>query len=143
MANEQNEAIAKRGFEAFNNGDLSIADEIIAADAVGHDPAMDDSHGPDGYKQVIETYRGAFPDLKFTIEDCFSDGDRVCIRWSSTGTNDGELMGMPPTGKSVTGSGISIDKIADGKIVESWIHWDNLGLMQQLGIGEPAAAAAG
>jgi steroid delta-isomerase-like uncharacterized protein len=144
MGNEQNEAVARRGFDAFNTGDLSIVDEITAQDAVSHDPAMPEvAQGPDGYKGVIQTYRGAFPDLAFTIEDCFSDGDMVCIRWSSTGTNDGELMGMPPTGKSITSSGISIDKIADGKIVESWIQWDNLGLMQQLGIGEPAAAAAG
>lgn len=143
MANEQNEAIAKRGFEAFNTGDLSIVDEITAEDAIGHDPAMPDSHGPDGFKEVIQTYRGAFSDLEFTIEDCISDRDLVCIRWSSTGTNDGELMGMPPTGKTVNSTGISIDRIQDGKIVESWIQWDNAGMAQQLGIGEAAAAAAG
>jgi steroid delta-isomerase-like uncharacterized protein len=143
MGNEQNEAIAKRGFEAFNTGDMSIVDEITAEDAVGHDPALpEDTRGPEGTKQVIQTYREAFSDLEFKIEDCFSDGDLVCIRWSSSGTNDGELMGMPATGKHVTNGGISIDKIQDGKIVESWIQWDNAGLMQQLGIGEPAAAAA-
>ena len=70
------------------------------------------------------------------------NGDLVCTRWRSEGTNDGELMGMPPTGKHTTGSGITIDKIKDGKVVESWNEWDNAGLMQQLGVGEPAGAAA-
>jgi steroid delta-isomerase-like uncharacterized protein len=144
MGNEQNEALARRGFDAFNSGDLSIVDEITAEGAVNHDPAQpEEARGPEGAKQTIQMYRGAFPDLQFTLEECFSDGDLVCIRWSSSGTNDGELMGMPATGKHTTSSGISIDKIQDGKIVESWIQWDNAGLMQQLGIGEPAGAAAG
>ena len=144
MANEQNEAVSKRGFEAFNTGDVSIADEIVAEGAPAHDAAMpEELSGPEALKKAVEIYRGAFPDLSLTIDDCFSDGDLVCIRWTSEGTNDGELMGMPPTGKRVKSEGISIDKIQDGKIVESWVHWDNLGLMQQLGVGEPAGAAAG
>ena len=83
-------------------------------------------------------------DLHIEIEACFSDGDLVCTRWTSSGTNDGELMGMAPTGKHTTSSGITIDKIKDGKVVESWNQWDNLGLMQQLGLApEPAGTAAG
>ena len=143
MPNEQNEAVAKRGFEAFNTGDMSIADEIVADGAPSHDPAMpEELSGPDAMKKAVEIYRGAFPDLQLTIDECFSDGDLVCIRWSSEGTNDGELMGMPATGKRVTSEGISIDRIQDGKIVESWVHWDNLGLAQQLGMMEPAGAAS-
>ena len=144
MANEQNEAVARRGFEVFNTGDTSQADEFVAEDARNHDPAMPDSPaGPDGLKQAVEVYRGAFPDLKITIEEMFSDRDLVCTRWSSEGTNDGELMGMPPTGKHAKTTGLSIDKVQDGKIVESWTEWDNAGLMQQLGVGETAGAAAG
>jgi steroid delta-isomerase-like uncharacterized protein len=144
MANEQNEAVARRGFDAFNTGDMSIVDEIIAENAVSHDPAMpEDADGPEGFKQVVQTFRAAFPDLHMTVESVFSDGDLVCTRWSSEGTNDGDLMGMPATGRHVTGSGISIDKIEDGKIVEAWNQWDNAGLMQQLGVGEPAGAATG
>ena len=143
MANDQNEAIVRRSFEAFNTGDLSIADEVIAADGVGHDPAQpEDQIGPDGFKEVIQLYRGAFPDLEFSIDECFSDGDLVCTRWSTAGTHDGDLMGLAPTGRRITGSGISIDKVEGGKIVVSWVQWDNAGLMQQL-TGEPAAAAAG
>jgi steroid delta-isomerase-like uncharacterized protein len=144
MANEQNEAVARRGFEPFNTGDTSIADEIVAEGAVSHDPAMpEELTGPDALKRAVEIYRGAFPDLHISIDEMFSDGDLVCTRWTSEGTNDGELMGMPPTGKHATSTGISIDKVQDGKIVESWVQWDNLGLMQQLGVGETVGAAAG
>lgn len=144
MANEQNEAIARRGFDALNTGDLSIIDEITAQDAVNHDPAQpEDGHGPEGSKQVVQVYRAAFPDLTLTIEEVFSDRNLVCTRWSSSGTHDGDLMGIPPTGKHVTGSGITIDRIQDGKIAESWNQWDNAGLMQQLGVGETAGATAG
>src|SRR5919202_1446850 len=144
MANEQNEAVARKALECFNTGDTSVADEVIADGAVKHDPAMPDSPaGPDSLKQEVEMYRGAFPDLRITIEEMFSDRDLVCTRWRSEGTNDGELMGMPPTGKHVTATGLSIDKVQDGKVVESWTEWDNAGLMQQLGVGETAGAAAG
>ncbi|MEA2351623.1 MAG: hypothetical protein QOJ14_37 [Thermoleophilaceae bacterium] len=143
MGNEQNEAIARRGFDAFNTGDLSIVDEMTADNAVNHDPAQpDEAQGPEGFKQIVQMYRGAFPDLAFTIEECFSDGDLVCTRWTTTATHDGDLMGIPATGRAITGSGITIDRIQDGKVVESWNEWDNAGLMQQLGVGEPAAAAA-
>jgi steroid delta-isomerase-like uncharacterized protein len=143
MANPDNEAIARRALDAFNTGDLSIVDAIVADGSVGHDPANpSDSSGPDGAKQVIEMYRGAFPDLHMTVEDQVSDGDLVVSRWSSSGTNSGELAGMPATGRSTSVTGITIDKIADGKIVESWTQWDNLGLMQQLGVGAPTGAAA-
>jgi steroid delta-isomerase-like uncharacterized protein len=117
---------------------------MTAEDAVNHDPAQpDDARGPEGFKQIVQLYRGAFPDLTFTIEECFSDGELVCTRWSTTGTHDGDLMGLPATGRHITGSGITIDRIDDGKVLESWNQWDNAGLMQQLGVGEPAAAAAG
>jgi steroid delta-isomerase-like uncharacterized protein len=144
MANEQNEAVSRKALECFNTGDTSVAGEVIADGAVNHDPAMPESPGgPDSLKQAVEMYRGAFPDLKITIEEMFSDRDLVCTRWTSEGTNDGELMGMPPTGKHAMSTGLSIDKVQDGKIVESWTEWDNAGLMQQLGVGETAGAAAG
>jgi steroid delta-isomerase-like uncharacterized protein len=143
MANEQNEQVARRGFDAFNTGDMSIVDEMTAENAVNHDPAQpDEAQGPEGFKQVIQMYRAAFPDLHIEVDECFSDGDLVCTRWTSSGTNDGELMGLPATGKHTTSSGITIDRIENGKVVESWNQWDNAGLMQQLGVGEPAGAAA-
>jgi steroid delta-isomerase-like uncharacterized protein len=82
-------------------------------------------------------YRAAFPDLQFTVEDIIDQDDRVVIRWSSRGTHQGELMGLAPTGKIVTVTGISIDRFADGKVAESWTNWDVLGLMRQLGAAPP------
>jgi steroid delta-isomerase-like uncharacterized protein len=144
MANEQNEAVVRRTFEAFSTGDTSAAEELIAADAVAHDPAQpEELTGPEGFKQTVELYRAAFPDLAFTIDDIFSDGEMVCTRWSSTGTHDGDLMGIPATGNQTNISGISIDRVVDGKVAESWVHWDNLGLMQQIGVFEAAGATAG
>jgi steroid delta-isomerase-like uncharacterized protein len=142
MSNEQNEAVVRRTFDAFNTGDVSAADEIIAADAVAHDPAQpEEAHGPEGFRQTIELYRSAFPDLQFTLDEVFSDGDLVCTRWSTAATHDGDLMGIPATGNSISGSGISIDRVVDGKVAESWVQWDNLGLMQQIGAFETAAAS--
>jgi steroid delta-isomerase-like uncharacterized protein len=136
---EQNIAIARRGFEeVFNQGKLAVADEIVAEGAVSHDPAdPEESVGPAGFKRQVELYRTAFPDLKFTIEDVIADGDQVVIRWTSSGTHKGELMGLAPTGTRVTSSGIAIDKLSGGKIVEAWNHWDTLGLMRQLGAAPP------
>ena len=143
MANEQNEAVCRRALEAFNTGDEAIVEETTAEDFVNHDPAApDEAHGVEGAKQFIATYRAAFPDLHIEMDDCFSDGDLVGYRWTSTGTNDGELMGMPATGKHVSITGITIDRVQDGKIVESWSQWDNAGLIQQLGLTEAAATAA-
>ena len=89
-------------------------------------------------------YRTAMPDLEVVVEDAFGSGDRVCTRWTARGTNDGELMGMPPTGKRVEITGNSIDRFdADGKVVETWDQWDNAGFMTQLGLTPEAAAQAG
>jgi steroid delta-isomerase-like uncharacterized protein len=143
MSNPSNEAIGRRAIEVFNTGDMSVVDEITAEGAVGHDPANpEEAVGPEGAKAVVKMYRDGFSDLNLRVEHQISDGDFVVTRWTSSGTNDGSLGGLPPTGKSITGSGILIDKIVDGKVVESWSQWDNMGLMQQLGVGVPAGASA-
>jgi len=143
MSNPSNEAIGRQAIEVFNTGDLSVVDQITAEGAIGHDPANpEEAVGPAGAKAVVQMYRDAFSDLNLKVEDQISDGDYVVTRWTSSGTNDGSLAGLPATGKSITGSGILIDKVVDGKIVESWSQWDNMGLMQQLGVGAPAAASA-
>jgi steroid delta-isomerase-like uncharacterized protein len=136
---EANAQISRRMLEeAFGQGQVELVDEYVAADAVDHDPANpEDVRGPAGLKQQISMYRAAFPDLQFTIEDIVDQDDRVVIRWSSRGTHQGELMGLAPTGKVVTVTGISIDRFADGKIAESWTNWDVLGLMRQLGAAPP------
>lgn len=138
-----NKALSRRLVEeAFNAGRLEVVDELVARDYVGHDPSLpEDARGPDGVKELIAGYRAAFPDIRVTVEDQIAEGDMVVTRWAATGTHQGELMGMPATGKQGTVTGITIDRITDGKIVESWDNWDTLGLMQQLGaIPAPATA---
>ena len=131
---EELKAISRRELEIFSSGDLSIADEIISPDYVGHDPATPEPiRGPEGVKEQAAGYRAAFPDLEVTIDHQVTEGDYVVTRWTARGTHDGELFGTAPTGRSVTTSGISIERVVDGKIVEDHTVWDTMGLMQQIG----------
>jgi steroid delta-isomerase-like uncharacterized protein len=133
---EANKAISRRLVEeAFNDGRLEVVDELIAPTFVNHDPSVTgDMVGPEGTKQLIEGYRTAFPDLRITVEDQLAEGDRVATRWTATGTHQAELLGIAATGKQATITGLTIDRIEDGKIVESWNNWDTLGMLQQLGV---------
>jgi steroid delta-isomerase-like uncharacterized protein len=133
---EANKQAARRLFEeGFNQGNVAVADEIFAADAVDHDPSnpFPDEHGPEGAKKAVAMYREAFPDLRITVEQQIADGDFVVTRWTSAGTHEGDLMGIPSTGIHGTSSGITMDRFENGMIAETWTHWDTLGLMQQLG----------
>jgi steroid delta-isomerase-like uncharacterized protein len=127
--------------EGFNDGNLALADSLIAADAVNHDPAepahMRGLRGPEVFKRTIQMYRTAFPDVRMTVDDVIAAGDKVVLRWHSEGTHRGELEGLAPTGARGSVTGISIDHWKDGKVVESWTEWDNLGLARQLGAAPP------
>lgn len=140
---DANREIARRILdELFNQGREETADELIAPEAIGHDPALPEpTRGPDGVKQAAAGYRGGFPDLRIAIDDQCAEGDLVCTRWTSTGTNTGDFWGMAATGKQATVTGITVDRIVGGRIVESWTNWDTLGLLQQLGV-VPAAMPA-
>ncbi len=139
---EANKIVSRRLVdEAFNQGKFDVIEELVAPTFVNHDPATGDSKGPQGTRELIEGYRSAFPDIKITVEEQIAEGDLVATRWTATGTHKGELMGIAPTGKESTVTGVTIDKIKDGKIVESWNNWDTLGMMQQLGV-IPALATA-
>ena len=125
--------------EIFGAGNYDVADELVAADAKGHDPARPEpTVGPEGLKESARGYRGAFPDLKLTVEQVVAEGDHVAVRWSARGTHKAELFGIAATGKQSTVTGITIDRWMNGKVVESWTNWDTLGLLQQLGV-VPAA----
>jgi steroid delta-isomerase-like uncharacterized protein len=137
MSTEQNKTIVRRYWEeVWNQGNLAVVDELIATDFDGH-PAPSDAdfgRGPAGQKQLVGLYAGAFPDMRMTIDDMAADGDRVVLRWTARGTNTGEMMGMPATGKRATVTGIVINRLAGGKIVEGWTNFDALGMLQQLGV---------
>lgn len=132
---EHNKAIVRRAIdEIWNKGNLAVVEEIYDANCVRHDPATPNlATGLENLKQQAALYRAAFPDLHITIEDIIVEGEKVVMRWSSSGTHRGELQGIAPTGKAITSSGISISLIANGKIIEERVNWDNFGLMKQLG----------
>jgi steroid delta-isomerase-like uncharacterized protein len=128
--------------EVFNKGRLELADEIVAPNAIDHDPALPEPVvGPEGSKQLVAGYRAAFPDVRITIDDQIAEGDRVVTRWTARGTHKGDLWGISPTGNEATVTGITIDRIEGGQIVESWTNWDTLGLMQQIGVIPTMATA--
>jgi steroid delta-isomerase-like uncharacterized protein len=131
--------------ESFNNGNLALIDQLVAPDAIDHDPAMPARlrglRGPEVQRQNVQMYRAAFPDVKITVDDVIAAGDKVVVRWHAEGTHRGELEGLAPTGARASVTGIFIDQWKDGKIVESWGEWDNLGMARQLGAAPPEGSA--
>ena len=131
---EGNKALLQRFVEEImNQQDLDLTDELFAADYVMH-TAMSpvEVRGPEGLKQMLAMYAIAFPDAQVTIEDTVAEEDQVAFRFTLTGTHNGELMGIPPTGRQVTITGISVHRFADGKFAETWASDDVLGMMEQL-----------
>jgi steroid delta-isomerase-like uncharacterized protein len=139
MSTEQNKAMDRRVYEeVWNGGNLAVIDELVAANYVDHDQEPPGAlEGVEGLKQSVTMYRTAFPDVHFTVEDQIAEGDRVVTRWTARGTHQGAFMGIPPTGKQAMVTGISITRVASGKVVEGWTNFDALGLLQQLGAVPP------
>lgn len=143
MSVEENKAIAHRLFDgAWNRGDVALFDEFTTPQSIDHAAVVgkEGGVGPESFKEVITTMRTAMPDLHLTIEDEIAEGDKVVHRWRMQGTNQGPLMGMAPTGKKLTLTGITIVRIVNGKVMDRWAQIDELGLLRQLGI-VPAAPA--
>ena len=140
MTLEENKSLAFRFWEEiWNQGNLDAADQIVSSDFLLYLPTNPEPlHGPEGLKQWATVVGTAFPDKHFSIEDVIAEGNSVVTRWLLRGTHNGDFMAIPPTGKQVTMSGISIFRIADGKIVEDRAAEDTLNLLQQVGaIPEP------
>ena len=133
---EQNKAIIRRLFEElWNKGNLSLAEQLFTPNYTHHDSSSPDfGHGPESERKRATLYRTAFPDLHLTIEDIIAEGDTVMTRWTCRGTHKGDLNGIAPTGKQVTISGMTVARLANGKLAEGYVNWDALGLMQQLGV---------
>ena len=133
MSTEENKANERRIFEeGWNQGNTAVFDELLAVGFRAHDPSML-IQGPEAFKQFSVTYRTAFPDIHFTIEDQIAEGELVATRWTGTGTHQGPLMGIPPSGKRVSITGMTITHFASGKATESWGNYDTLGMLQQIG----------
>ncbi len=133
MSTEDNKALVRRFYEeVFNKRNLALVDQLCTTNHVFHNPPTT-LHGREEFKQYLSLYITAFPDARFTVEDEIAEGDRVASRYTFRGTHQGELMGIPPTGKQVTVTGIIINRIVNGKSEEGWLNFDALGLLQQIG----------
>jgi steroid delta-isomerase-like uncharacterized protein len=139
---EENVATSRRILdEAFGQGKLEVIDEVCTEDFVNHDPIAGDQDRETS-KQTIASYREAFPDLSFTIDDALDCGDKVVLRWTGQGTFQNEFMGLQPTGdRGEPVHGITIDRFEGGRIAESWSQWDTLQFMRDVGALPEEAAA--
>ena len=134
MSIEDNKAIVRRYLEeAWNQGNVGILDELMAPTYARYMSGQASPLNREGQKQRITTFHSALPDLHLTIEDLIAEGDKVVFRITVRGTQQGTLMGIPPTSKQVSLTAIDIACVADGKIVEHWGQMDTLGLLQQIG----------
>ena len=135
---EQNKANFKRLYEeVFNQGNLDIADELIGANVVEHQQqpgVTPGAAGPELVKQIARFFRFAFPDLHIAVDDLVAEGERVAARVTISGTHQGEMMGIAPTGKRVEIRSIDIIRFEDGKAAEHWGETDIMSMMQQLGV---------
>jgi steroid delta-isomerase-like uncharacterized protein len=131
---EKNKTILHRyGEEIWSQGNLAVANEIIAPTILVHIPGHPDVVDREGFKQTVRVFRTAFPDGRYSVEDMIADEDTVVVRWAFHGTHTGELMGIAPTGKQVKWTLTCFYRVTDGKVQRCWGDADNLGLLQQLG----------
>ncbi|WP_317441140.1 ester cyclase [Streptomyces collinus] len=137
MAQQTNIAAQTAFGEAVVTGDLDALDEIVAPDALDHDPAPGQGPGPDGYKAMFGQLRAAFPDLNVQVEHSMATDDELAFAYVITGTHLGPLMGHPATGKKARYRGMQISRFdSDGKLVERWGSSDELGMLRQLGLAD-------
>ena len=134
MSHEENKATVHRYWEGFNSHNLQVWDEECTPNFINHDPGLPVQDADlNTVKEIIGGLQTAFPDLKSAEEDLISEGDKIVVRRTFTGTHKGEFMGVPATGNAVKFSGIFIDNLTDGKINEQWVVFDTFGLMKQIG----------
>ena len=122
----------------WNERRLEYIDQVIAETHALGDPTVSGRGvGPSAYRRQAERFFTGLPDLKFIVDDTISEGDKLVVYWTINGTHRGEFLGVPPTNKRVSFTGITINQIANGKILESTVIWDGLGLMKQFGVDLP------
>jgi predicted ester cyclase len=124
--------LGRRWFdEVWNQGRRESIGEMIAPDAVLHEGGAD-SRGPDGFYPFFDRMIATFSEIRVNVEDTLAEDDKLCVRWSFSGKHTGNGLGIPPTGKTVNVTGISILRVAGAMLLEGWQNWDMLGLMEQL-----------
>ena len=134
MSTEANKALVRRWWEETDKGNLAIIGELCAPDYLDHSPPLPGmGEGPEAVRKANETLAAAFPDTVHTVEAMIAEGDLVVTRLRGRATFLGACLGIPPNGKVVEITGISIHRVANGKLVEHWANIDSLSFMQQLG----------
>ena len=135
MGLAENKAVINSFVEdVLNQGRLERADELVALDFVELDPLPGQQAGREGLKEVLASFRTAFPDIHWVIEEMVAEGDKVFSRFTWSGTHRAEFFGVPATGKQITVKGTVIDRVLDGKMADSRILMDGLSMMTQLGV---------
>lgn len=141
MSRNINQAALEKFAEAANTGNFELFKEVVSPDCVDHDPAPGQAPGPEGYRVCFSQLRTAFPDFRATPDAMVADDDSIALAYTMTGTHNGPLMGIPPTGRKMKIRGVEIFRFKDGKIVERWGSSDELGMLRQLGVMEAPKAA--
>ena len=138
MSAEENKAVIRRLVEeVYNGNNLDLLDELVAQDMVNHSAAPEHQHGIEGFRRVNRWVRDAFSDAHYRIDDMIAEGDMVACRVRVSGTMQGELFGVAPTGKSFTAEHVHWHRVVGGKLAERWAVRDDLGALIQLGIIDP------
>jgi steroid delta-isomerase-like uncharacterized protein len=144
MSAEENKEIVRQFWGVWEEGNLGLVDELVGLDYVNHSPGMPNQpEGPEGIKAVVSMFRAGMPDLRVVIEDVIAEGDKVMMRYRIEGTHEGELFGVPPTGRRVSIESITVERVSGRKIREHWRVTDTLDMMQQLGVIPAPETAAG
>ncbi len=144
MSADENIQLMRRWFqEVWNEGRIQTVHELFHPNGIarGQKGAEAEIRGPEEFVKFVGEIRGAFPDMQVTVEDVFGVGDKAVLRWSAVMTHTGDTLGMPPSGKTVRSQGITIARFAEGKIVEGWDSWDQLGMLEQIGAYQQPVAA--
>ena len=135
MGAAENRALIQRFYdEGWNANNLDVYDELVTEDFVDHQAIPGLPPGREGFKMLNSMFRAAMPDVWVTVDDVITDGDKVAARWTSTGTHQGDLFGIPPTGASVKITATVVYRTENGRLAEGWINRDDFGLMRQLGV---------
>ena len=131
---EDNKRLVQRWFdEVWNRGREDAVDQLMAPDALVHGLG-EAIRGPAAFKRFHAAYREAFPDVRIDVEDLVAEGDKVAFRWSATATHRGGSLGFAATNRNVRFEGMGIIRVQNGKLVEGWNTFDQLGMLQQLGV---------
>lgn len=131
---DRNKAVLRGLKDAINSGSFDVFDELVVEDFQEHLNVVGAAPGREGYRQMMQGMRAAFPDFAVEHYNIIGEGDTVSFRMIATGTHQGDFAGIPPTGKQIAVQGMEMMRFEDGRAVERWGEIDQLGMLQQLGV---------